>query len=1068
MSKNVSDSLKEKTKKIKQQKLKLGINNGELTVGEINFMTVETFNAIPLYKLLEKEQVIAKQVIYGFEGQLFKTIMKQIEITVKNAKQIKDKSINFQYGIYVNNNFEFIDLGDYYIKDAEDDKGKTEIVVTGYDKMINFMKTFKQSELQLTYPCTMLELIQKMCEVCGVELYSTDFFNADLEVSEDYFTAQELTYRDVLEKVAQSTLTTIFIKDNKLYLHKLANNPVEKLDISYLTGLIVKEKFGPVNALVLGRGDVEDNVEAKDEDSISQNGRCEIRFDENEFVEYQREQVIDAMFEQVKGLEYYSFEGSDVGIMWLDPCDLIELEDREKNTYKSIYLKANITINTGISSDTGADIIDETNTEYKVTTKEEKKTLKVERMAKKNEGLIQDLIEEQTETTNKISQVEQTIDGITQTVSSVETKIETVEGKADTAQSTANTANQNAQNAQTAADNAQDTADSAVNQITTTTEKVSQIEQTVDGITQNVTNLQTTLSEDYSTTTEMNTAIEQSANSITSEVTEKIDSIQVGGTNLVPNSAPYSLDDYVIADNTAIELTLQDQETAPFGKCIRLKALKDLTASSNGIFIYLTQDTLEVGKQYSFSLWMKATANTNMIVGYGAGGQTNFTVTTQYKKFTYTFTASTPTSDKHGFLIYMPRNTIEGRQIFVHSIKLEEGNKITAWSPAPTDNPTKSEMNSTIEQTAENINIEVSKKVGRNEVISSINQSAEQIQINADKIDIDGKAVHFRTKILQTIGPFTKSDADKVRDYIMETGTLTPEEFEKYDINGDGEITAIDYTLIQNAINNGGTTTYQGFFEIDPYSFNKSISLSDNKSSYKIILSLIYNFISQLYVETLNVQEQLRVENSYGSMSTTENGGEFELNVNGQITPKKIHFDNEDNNVNIEGKANFNNLPSYLERPFVYGTGHIYSMNWVNNASLHFYVDGLDVTSNISDKRLKTNIKEIDEKLIKAISELEYKSFKKINLNGKISVGIIAQDLKESLEKYELNSNDYEIFEKFPYKENDETLYYGIDYTQFLLLRNVANEQKIQEQNNLIQDLLTRVEKLEKGEQHVS
>lgn len=715
---NVSNDFKTRTKKIKQQKLKLGINNGELTVGEINFMTVEAFNAIPLYKLLEKEQVIAKKIVYGFDGQLFKTIMKQIEITVKNAKQIKDKSINFQYGIYVNNNFEFIDLGDYYIKDAEDDKGKTEIVVTGYDKMINFMKTFKQSELQLTYPCTMLELIQKMCEVCGVDLYSTNFFNADLEVPEDYFTAQELTYRDVLEKVAQSTLTTIFIKDNKLYLHKLANNPVEKLDISYLTGLIVKEKFGPVNALVLGRGDVEDNVEAKDETSISQNGRCEIRFDENEFVEYQREQVIDEMFEQVKGLEYYSFEGSDVGVMWLEPCDLIELEDREKNIYKSIYLKANITITTGISNDIGADIIEETNTEYKVTTKEEKKTLKVERMAKKNEGLIQDLIEEQTETTNKITQVEQTIDGITQTVSSVETKVETVEDKAD---------------------NAKDTADSAVNQITTTTEKVTQIEQTVNGISQNVTNLETSLSNDYSTTTEMNTAIEQSASSISSEVTEKIDNIQVGGTNLVPNSAPYNLEDYVIADSTAIELTLQDEETAPFGKCLRLKALKALTASSNGIFIYLTQDTLEVGKQYSFSLWMKATANTNMIVGYGAGGQTNFTVTTEYKKFTYTFTASTPTSDRHAFLIYMPRNTIEGRQVFVHSIKLEEGNKITAWSPAPTDNPTKSEMNSTIEQTAENINIEVSKKVGKDEVISSINQSAEQIQINADKINLERK-----------------------------------------------------------------------------------------------------------------------------------------------------------------------------------------------------------------------------------------------------------------------------------------------------------------------------------------
>lgn len=425
---NVSDSFKLKTKKIKQQHIKLGILGGELTVKEVNFMTVKQFNALPVWLLRKRKEVIAKELRYSFEGSLFKTIMKQIEITVKNAGELKDKNVNFQYGLYVNNDYEYIDLGDYYIKDIEDDKGKKELVVTGYDKMINFMKTFKQSDLQLTYPCTMLALIQKMCEVCGVELYSTDFFHSDLQVDEDYFTAQELTYRDVLEKVAQSTLTTIFIKDNKLYLHKLANSPVEKLDASYLTGLTVKEKFGPLNALVLGRGSVEDNIEAKDDTSIAKNGRCEIRFDENEFVEYQREQVINKMFEQIKGLEYYAFESSDLGVMWLEPCDLIELEDSENNIYQTIYLKANITINTGISSDIEADIPEETNTKYKVTTKEEKKTLKVERLAKKNEGLIQDLVQETTETGNKLTEVEQTVDGITQRVESIQDLTQTVEG----------------------------------------------------------------------------------------------------------------------------------------------------------------------------------------------------------------------------------------------------------------------------------------------------------------------------------------------------------------------------------------------------------------------------------------------------------------------------------------------------------------------------------------------------------------------------------------------------------------------------------------------------------------
>lgn len=52
---------------------------------------------------------------------------------------------------------------------------------------------------------------------------------------------------------------------------------------------------------------------------------------------------------------------------------------------------------------------------------------------------------------------------------------------------------------------------------------------------------------------------------------------------------------------------------------------------------------------------------------------------------------------------------------------------------------TKVEMNSEIKQTADEINLEVRKKVDENEVISKINQSAEQIQIDADKISLKRK-----------------------------------------------------------------------------------------------------------------------------------------------------------------------------------------------------------------------------------------------------------------------------------------------------------------------------------------
>lgn len=502
---SVSNEFKNITKKIKQQNIKLSICDGELTVKDIHFMSVNVFNKLPVWMLRKKKQVIAKELKYSFDGQLFKTIMKQVEITVKNANEIKDKDINFQYGLFINNKFEYIDLGNYFIKDIENSKKKDEITVTGYDRMIRFMKTFKQSELQLTYPCKMLKLVQKMCEVCGVELYSTDFYNADLDVEEDFFTAQELTYRDVLEKIAQATLTTAFIEDNKLNLYKVSNYAIEKIDKSYLTDLTIKEKFGPANALVLGRGDVEDNIEETDEKSIAQNGRCEIRFDENEFIEFQRKKVIKGMFEQIKELEYYSFEASDVGVMWLKPCACIELGDKEDSSYKSYYLKANVTINTGISSDIEAELLEATNTEYKVTTKEEKKTLKVERLAKKNEGKIQDLVEKTTENSKKITKHEQDINGITQNVSSVEEKLETVESTANTAKSTADTAKKTADN----------TNDNLTTNYYTKTETNSQITQKAESITSEV-------SKTYSTKTETSTAKTEAISSANSSTDNKL------------------------------------------------------------------------------------------------------------------------------------------------------------------------------------------------------------------------------------------------------------------------------------------------------------------------------------------------------------------------------------------------------------------------------------------------------------------------------------------------------------------------------------------------------------------
>lgn len=194
------------------------------------------------------------------------------------------------------------------------------------------------------------------------------------------------------------------------------------------------------------------------------------------------------------------------------------------------------------------------------------------------------------------------------------------------------------------------------------------------------------------------------------------------------------------------------------------------------------------------------------------------------------------------------------------SIELSVNQKLEGYS-------TTEEMNSAITQTAQEINIEVSKKVGDDEIISCINQSAEGIQINADKINIDGKAVNFTTEINETIGPFTSEDRTKAMNYVVGTGTLTPEEIEKYDINNDGRVSTIDVMYITRAVANGGYLTFNGSYKIDPYSKDKSISIYDeNNDNYSAIISLINNYFDNLRVGALQTDyNDNKIRSSLGS-----------------------------------------------------------------------------------------------------------------------------------------------------------------------------------------------------------
>lgn len=142
-------------------------------------------------------------------------------------------------------------------------------------------------------------------------------------------------------------------------------------------------------------------------------------------------------------------------------------------------------------------------------------------------------------------------------------------------------------------------------------------------------------------------------------------------------------------------------------------------------------------------------------------------------------------------------------------------------------------------------------------------------------------------------------------------------------------------------------------------------------------------------------------------------------------------------------------------------TDHTYHCNW-DGSALSFQVDVTWVWSS-SDKRLKKNIKAINQDYIDAVGSVDLFQY---NLNRQgysdkpLYFGAMAQDIIENLkDKGHVDENLDMIFQNKA-TSDDDTLYYGMNYEQFLILRIAGDEQKIDKMQKRIDELEDKFSKL--------
>ena len=336
-------------------------------------------------------------------------------------------------------------FGNFIIEKPETEEVKQKTSFTGHDYMIKFNIPYKD---RVTYPIALGDYFEDLCSQVGLEVGNINFVNSDYIVLGNPFTNNE-DCKTVLSNIAQLAGGFAYIgRDNKVYIKTLQNTSkllkvkdvhemtVRELDMTLVKMLTSSKKnaderldgnnyledfsknniWGEVNSLILRISGTEgENTVIEDEASIEKNGLTEVVIEDNYFLisQEEREKVITPLWNALKGIKYLPFKTEYYGYPYLDVGDMLYILDVEDKGYISYVFNYNFTFNGGYSGNLETKALTKTQTAYKNTSNGKTKFRQVERKIDKINGTIEDVIEEQTDFSNKITKTIQDVDSIT-------------------------------------------------------------------------------------------------------------------------------------------------------------------------------------------------------------------------------------------------------------------------------------------------------------------------------------------------------------------------------------------------------------------------------------------------------------------------------------------------------------------------------------------------------------------------------------------------------------------------------------------------------------------------------
>lgn len=255
-----------------------------------------------------------------------------------------------------------------------------------------------------------------------------------------------------------------------------------------------------------------------------------------------------------------------------------------------------------------------------------------------------------------------------------------------------------------------------------------------------------------------------------SDITNAIDNIEIGSANLVNNSA--ILQNLFSQINTYKgNRTVIDDNLALSNKCVKFEC----TNGGTGFHMPLFPKTTEkIGNVYTWSFWAKCSVVKSGNVGHESGGQKNITITTEWKRFEYTWKFTD--SQYSSFTFYQGWNS--GEILYIRDFQIVKGNKAGDWTPSITDiqndidtkvSTAKAEIKVTtdaIYQNISNLTTTVNAKADGS-IVTSLNNKVSSLETGLNGIKGEVSSLETTTTTINNKVNQAQSDADINKNNIL-------------------------------------------------------------------------------------------------------------------------------------------------------------------------------------------------------------------------------------------------------------------------------------------------------------